>query len=136
MQLVFADACYWIALLVEQDELYKTAMLLHSEMGGRRIVTTEMVLAEALNVVGRYGEVRRRAAVDLVQGLRNNTGVDVIEQTPQQFWEAVAFYAARPDQEWGLVDCASFLIMTDWGIREALTNDHHFEQAGFTILMQ
>ena len=33
------------------------------------------------------------------------------------------------------MDCASFQLMTAYNIQEALTNDHHFTQAGFTILM-
>jgi predicted nucleic acid-binding protein len=30
----------------------------------------------------------------------------------------------------------SFVVMHDRGITEALTADHHFEQAGFTLLMK
>ena len=52
------------------------------------------------------------------------------------FRDVVNFYDARPDQEWGLADCASFQMMAERNIREALTNDHHFTQAGFNILMQ
>ena len=52
-----------------------------------------------------------------------------------RFWEAVDFYNSRRDQEWGFVDCASFQLMAANSIQEALTNDHHFTQAGFTTLM-
>ena len=136
MRAVFADACYWIALLLERDALHEIATLLSVEMSHRQIVTSQMVLVETLNAVGRFGARNRQYAVDLVHDLTISPRVDVIEQTPEQFWNAVNYYNARPDQEWGLVDCASFLIMENQGIREALTNDHHFTQAGFTILMQ
>lgn len=74
--------------------------------------------------------------MQLVGDLVVDDTVEIIEQTSLQFWNAVEFYNARPDQEWGLVDCASFQLMQERNIREALTNDHHFTQAGFTILMQ
>jgi predicted nucleic acid-binding protein len=37
---------------------------------------------------------------------------------------------------WSLVDCASFVVMRQQGIVEALTTDHHFEQAGFVRLLK
>ena len=132
---VFADACYWIARLNERDSLHEIATLLSDSLGARRVVTTELVLIEVLNFFAELGPEKRRAAVTLAQTLREDTGVDVIDLSETKFWNAVDFYNARPDQEWGLVDCASFLIMESHGIHEALTNDHHFTQAGFTILM-
>ena len=136
MRAVFADACYWIALLLERDGFHEMATLLSMEMRYRQIVTTQMVLAETLNAVGRSGPAKRQAAVELVRDLERDRRIDVIEQTPEQFWDAVAFYNSRPDQDGGLVDCASFQLMTAHNIQEALTNDHHFTQAGFTILMR
>jgi uncharacterized protein len=35
-----------------------------------------------------------------------------------------------------LTDCISFATMQREGIAEALTGDHHFEQAGFIALLK
>jgi predicted nucleic acid-binding protein len=40
------------------------------------------------------------------------------------------------DKEWSLVDCISFVVMTDRKLTDALTGDHHFEQAGFNALLK
>ena len=37
---------------------------------------------------------------------------------------------------WSLTDCISFMVMDDEGLKEALTADRHFEQAGFTALLK
>jgi hypothetical protein len=41
----------------------------------------------------------------------------------------------RPDKSWPLTDCISFSVMEEREIQEALTGDHHFEQAGFIPLL-
>ena len=48
----------------------------------------------------------------------------------------VALYAERPDKDWSLTDCISFVVMRKMDITEALTGDRHFEQAGFTALLK
>jgi len=44
--------------------------------------------------------------------------------------------SARPDKEWSLTDCISSVAMNERNITDALTSDHHFEQAGFRILLK
>ena len=48
---------------------------------------------------------------------------------------ALKLYAERADKAWGLVDCASFIVMSEQRISEAFTTDRHFEQAGFRCLL-
>jgi uncharacterized protein len=46
------------------------------------------------------------------------------------------YLSSRPDKDYSLVDCSSFVIMERMGLTEALTNDRHFEQAGFVRLLK
>ena len=48
---------------------------------------------------------------------------------------AISVYQQHHDKTWGLVDCASFIVMHDRGISQAFTADLHFEQAGFQRLL-
>jgi uncharacterized protein len=43
-------------------------------------------------------------------------------------------HACWVDKTWSLTDCASFLIMKRYSIKEVLARDRHFDQAGFTAL--
>ena len=45
-------------------------------------------------------------------------------------------YRSRPDKDGSLTDCISFLVMEDRGLTEVLSADHHFEQAGFRLLLR
>jgi len=60
----------------------------------------------------------------------------VVEPSAELFAAGVAFYAGRPDKDWPLTDCISFVVMEREGIREALTGDRYFEQAGFVALLK
>jgi predicted nucleic acid-binding protein len=50
--------------------------------------------------------------------------------------QSLRLFSQRPDKEWGLTDCSSFVIMQQKGLYAALTADHHFEQAGFLPLLR
>ena len=56
--------------------------------------------------------------------------------TDQLLQEGIDFFDQRPDKEWSLTDCISFVVMHKEGITEALTGDKHFEQAGFVALLK
>lgn len=72
----------------------------------------------------------------LVQLLRQQPDVEILPATSALFQRGCEFHARRPDKEWSLTDCLSFLVMQDRGLEDALTSDHHFEQAGFRALIK
>jgi len=62
--------------------------------------------------------------------------VTIVSADQALFDRGVSLYNQRLDKMWSLTDCISFIIMQDHGLRDALTGDHHFEQAGFNVLMK
>ena len=136
MTVVFADAGYWIALLHTSDRLHVRARSVAAGLGAATIVTTQMVLVEVLDHFAGTGERRQSLAVQMVRDLEARPDVEIVPQTDAQFRAAAERYAARPDQRWSLTDCASFLVMEERNIIEALAYDRDFEQAGFTALLR
>jgi len=68
--------------------------------------------------------------------LQGDANVEIVPLARPLIERAMKLYSERPDKEWGLTDCASFVVMEDRGIREALTADEHFQQAGFRALLR
>ena len=133
---VFADSGYWIAMLNPNDDKHESALRATENLGGRDIVTTEMVLVEVFAHVSKQGARARSDMVELLRDLKNNPNVEIVEQTHEQFKAAADRYAERLDQRSSLTDCASFLLMEDRGIFEALAHDRDFARAGFIPLMR
>jgi predicted nucleic acid-binding protein len=136
MNAVFADAGYWIALFNPRDQLHDKAVVAAQVTQERPIVTSQVVLTEFLNHYASYGEPFRQRAVQVARSLQDDAGVEIVSQTAEQFAAAFTLYAQRQDKTWGLTDCASFLIMQERGITEALAHDEHFSQAGFLLLLR
>ena len=137
MAAYFADASYWIALITPTDRFHELAIEYATLLENEQILTTQMVLNEVLNP--RSGTTRqgRIAAVEMVDRILQDPGIVVMPQTAGQFEEAFDLLRSRADdKEWSITDCASFLAMWQLGTWNALTSDHHFGQAGFTVLLR
>ena len=134
--MVFADSGYWIALWNARDNLHQRAVSVADSLGTTDVLTTHMVLTEALDAMAGMGPFHRRLAIQMLHELEDDPIVEIIPQTEAQFREAAERYASRTDQRWSLTDCASFLAMEQRGITEALAYDRDFEQAGFVALLR
>lgn len=134
MKTVFADTGYWLALLNPRDQLRGKVLVVSASLGQVRIITTEMVPDELL--AGLSALSARATAVKAVDKVFANPNVEVVPQTSLQFREAFDLYKSRMDKEWSLTDCASFNLMNERGIVEALAHDEHFVQAGFVALLR
>jgi len=60
----------------------------------------------------------------------------IIPFSGELFRRGLGLYLRRPDKEWSLTDCISFVVMEAEEIGDALTGDKHFEQAGFNALLK
>jgi predicted nucleic acid-binding protein len=108
------DTGYWIALVDRSDRYHERARALARDSDGL-LVTTEAVLTEVGNTLA--GQRWRAAAVALLGRIRASSAIEVVPVSAALFARAVDLYAARPDKEWGLTDCISFVVMQDRGAR-------------------
>lgn len=132
---VFADASYYIALLSRPDADRDRAIAWHRCLAARQItiITTEAVLWEFLNYFSAApGRLR---AMESYERLRADPRTEVVGFDRGLCVAAVQLYKNRPDQNWGVTDCLSFVVMAHRKLTAALTADRHFEQAGFTALL-
>jgi predicted nucleic acid-binding protein len=94
----------------------------------------DWIFAETGNGMARTNG--RQETVDFLRGLASSALCEVVFVTDSLLDAALTRYRERDDKQWGLVDCASMIVMEHREIRDAFTNDHHFEQAGFTCLLK
>ncbi len=132
MNTVFADTFYLLALLNKHDEAHEKALEYSAKIG--KLVTTEWVLTELAD--GLASSRHRNMFWQTRQELLADADVQVVPLDMQVYEEGIRLYASRADKAWSLTDCISFLVMQREHITEALTGDHHFEQAGFVALLK
>ncbi len=133
---VFADTAAFVALLVRRDEFHQSANRIMAELSEKntKLFTTEMILVELANALSSI-EFRARAII-LIDELQTLPNVEIVWSSVELFERAWSLYRERPDKEWSLTDCASFVVMKEREINLAFTSDKHFEQAGFVRLLE
>lgn len=133
--IVFLDSVGWIALLNQTDSLHAVADQRWRSLGheGSFVVLTDWIIAETSN--GLACSPARRQFFRALEAIRGSTRARVVFVTDDLLRRALAMYHDHADKTWGLVDCASFIVMKDEGIDTAFTNDRHFKQAGFQCLL-
>jgi predicted nucleic acid-binding protein len=99
-----------------------------------RLVSSNYVLIEIVALLTSRRAVPRGAMINCVETIRAWPHITLVHVDPGLHEAAWALLRSRPDKSWSLTDCASFEVMRRRGLTEALTTDHHFEQAGFTRL--
>ncbi len=133
MRTVFADTYFYIALLSREDRQRKPVEAVAATLRART-VTSDWVLVEVANALADPST--RSLYTALAGSLRSNPLVQIMPMSPELQGRGEELYADRPDKGWSLTDCISFVIMNDFKMTEALTVDHHFEQAGFVALLK
>lgn len=130
---LFIDTSYILALVNTRDEFHLQAKNVADQVDDK-LITTEAVLMEVGNALAK--PQWREIAVETLEDMRNDDDVEILSVDSELFSKALKFYSSRIDKEWGLTDCISFVVMKDRKLEDALTSDHHFEQAGFQALLR
>jgi predicted nucleic acid-binding protein len=101
-----------------------------------RLVTTTFVLAELTALLTSPLRWPKPQQIQYLEDIRQDSSTVVVSLSAAQEQEAWLLWSGRSDKKWTFADCASFVVMRQRGLAEALTTDHHFEQAGFVRLLK
>ena len=133
MKAVFADAYYFVGLLNRADRHHAKILAAARDLRDN-LLTTEWVLAEFADALAESAS--RRHVPRFIRELEQDPRARIVGASADLFRRGLQLYETRPDKGWSLTDCISFVVMQDEGLREALTGDQHFEQAGFVALLK
>jgi predicted nucleic acid-binding protein len=128
---LFLDSPFLIALVAADDQ-YHTRAVEHWRRISRTtlLLTTTYVVAEVLTFFKARG--RHSTAVQIGDLLITSGWVELLHVDQDLFRAGWEYLMKHADKRYSFTDCISFVVMQARGLREALTFDAHFQQAGFT----
>ena len=133
MNVVFADAFYFVARLNRRDQHHERVLKFSRDFRAR-LLTSDWVLMEVADALA--GSESRARVQEFILHLRQSVACEIIPASRETLDRALDLYHQHADKQWTLTDCVSFVIMRDHNVTEALTGDKHFEQAGFIALLK
>ena len=135
MKKVFVDTRDFVAILHQRDQSHEKALKVEKELGKVQKFTTELVLVDVLNYFCEFRANIKNFVILSINRYITSGKVEIISCSSEQFQDGLAFYASRLDKGYSLTDCVMMNVMRERHIDEILTNDDHFEQEGFRILL-
>jgi uncharacterized protein len=138
MSNLFVDTSGWGNLLDLSQPFHRQATTLYrlARQRQRKVITTNYILTELVALLTSPLRMPRPQIIAFIQSLKTSPYIDILHIGPETDTQSWQLLANREDKNWSLIDCSSFIIMQQNNIAESLTNDHHFEQAGFIRLLK
>jgi len=131
--MIFVDTSFLLAVLNPRDSLHSRAQA-WAETITEPLLITEYVIWELVNGLSMPAD--RPKVHSAVQEIQTAPEWEWIPASPSLFEAGMRLHRERGDKEWSLTDCLSFLVMQQRHLHQALTYDHHFEQAGYEALLR
>lgn len=131
MTRAFLDTGYVLALKSVRDQHHDSAVTHWKKYSFRKhkLVTTSLVSTEIVTFINACG--RHDKAIQVGRRLLEDFNIELIHVDEKLFQAGWELFPQHGDKRYSLVDCVSFVLMRERGIRQALAFDRHFEQAGF-----
>jgi len=133
---IFVDTVALIALGNQRDDLHEQARKIQKQLVVIPVqwVTTNLIIAEFCNA---FSTIKlRNVAIEIVDSILKSKRWQYIHISENLMQQSYFLYKEMSDKDWGLVDCSSIIVANQMQIKEIFTADHHFEQAGFQILLK
>ena len=130
----FVDSWFLIAVCNRLDADHAAARRIEARLAGAQFTTHDGVLSEVLTYFCEAGEYNRQRGVATVR--RALSHFAVVPLSRDLFLRGLELYARRADKQYSHVDCVSMSLMRSHNLDQVLTNDHHFQQEGFTVVNQ
>lgn len=135
---VFIDASGWIAIISSDDRNHESAKLAYQQLISqkKRIITTNWTLYEALSII--KDKIGHAQALSLWNLVKQFPLITLIKITDDIETKGINLFFRYRDKTWGVVDCASLIVMEQTGCLKALAYDRHFREAslqrGFEVI--
>ena len=118
MNSLFADTSGWGCLADSNQKHHALAAMIYrkARQQQRQVVTTNYILAELAALMSSPLHLPRPSIIAFLEGIKTSPYVDVIhvdQSLDEKAWELMK---QRLDNDWSLVDCASFVLMQQHGI--------------------
>jgi predicted nucleic acid-binding protein len=133
---IFADTSGLYALVNKRDPHHMAARACVEGLvrQGRTLVSTDLVVAEAATLARiRGGDAVAVRLLDLVD---RSAGIRLEWIDRARFDGTKAYFRKHLDHDYSFTDCSSFVVMRELRLRDALTSDRHFSEAGFEVLLR
>ena len=130
--MILLDTSGLLSLVLASEPQHESAVEFYNSAD--KMLTHSYVLAEFVALAMARG-LARNLALDFVKTIDASPYIRVIYVDRELHHAALELLRQRLDKEWSLCDAVSFVMMQRLNVREALTTDHHFDQAGFARLL-
>lgn len=132
--MIFLDTSFLFPLFARHDPDHQRVRQVMEAFRGKRmadqVLTTNQVVAETITLVrykgSRQSKTAHALAAEVGSVLYGGTLARIHWTTPAEERAAFEYFKRHADQEYSMVDCLSFVVMEQNGIREALAVDSDF----------
>ena len=135
---IFVDTSGWAELIDPSLKHHTLAAKIYRQarQQHRQLITSNYIITELVALLTSPLRIPRKQTIEFINSLKNSPSVEIVHINATLDTQTWQLLIQREDKNWSLVDCSSFMIMRQRHLMEALTTDHHFEQAGFIRLLK
>jgi len=132
---IFVDTSGFFSLLSPRDVSHKDAVeiVVHAKQTNQLFVTTDYVIDETATLLNARG-IGHLSGI-LFETVNASRVCRIEWMDYERFARTQTCFEKHVDRAWSFTDCFSFIIMKELKLRNALTKDRHFKEAGYTILL-